>query len=64
MMKELLENARVIEDENGGKQKILSIGGLYVDEQVFAFGRGLKNNKTFPLLDDDIFLATHPKTGR
>lgn len=64
MLKELVENSPIIEDENGSKQRIISIGGLYVDKKFFDIGKVLKNTMQMTLLDDDIILATCPKTGR
>lgn len=62
-IKDLLESAVIIEDENGRKQRIISIGGLYVDGKFFSMGRDLNNLQKMPLLDEDVILATCPKTG-
>lgn len=54
----------MIEDENGEKQSILNAGGLFFDEKLFTSSRNLNNTKAWPLLNDDIVLATCPKTGK
>lgn len=64
MVKELLDNVRVIEDENGEKEHEISLGGLFVHTTIFtAPTREFRETWKFPLREDDIILATCPKTG-
>lgn len=59
-----MRKERLIEDENGVKQRVVSIGRVYVGEKCFDTGHVLKNNKKMSLLEDDIILASCPKTGK
>lgn len=64
MIKPLLEKVQAIEDENGEKQEMVSLGGLYVDAKFLrVYIRNIRNTKKWPLRDDDILLVSFPKTG-
>lgn len=64
MMKELLDNVRIIEDENGEKENEVSVGGLFMHTRLFTLpNRQLRETWKMSLRDDDIILATAPKTG-
>lgn len=63
-VEELIKNARTIEDEQGEAHRMVSAGGLYMDVNYFRIpNKGLKNTRKVLLREDDIFLATCPKTG-
>lgn len=64
MIQEVLKHVRTIKDENGEKQEMVNVGGLYLDAKLFRYPvRVLKDTKSMPLRDDDILLAASPKTG-
>lgn len=64
MVKELMDNVHTIEDENGNKHKLFSLGGLFLDANKFCKqSTSMRNTKNFSLRDDDIILAACPKTG-
>lgn len=64
MVNELERNALKIEDENDRQQKLISVGELIVPQNFFSIGTNLNDLKKMNLLDDDVILATCPKTGK
>lgn len=64
MIKELLDNVKTVKDENGEQQELVSLDGLCFNVKHLRPPVARTNvTRTISLRDDDIILATCPKTG-
>jgi len=65
MIKRLLDEKQVIVDEVGNTHELVNMGGLRFPTKLFETQERLfQNTKETVIQEDDIFLATYPKTGK
>ena len=63
-IKRLLDEKLVITDEEGETHEVVEMGGLRFPTKLFESQERLfQNTKDTVIREDDVFLATYPKTG-
>jgi len=64
-IKQLLDEKQVIVDEVGNTHELVNMGGLRFPTKLFETQERLfQNTKETVIQEDDVFLATYPKTGK
>jgi len=64
-IKRLLEDKRVITDEEGETHEFVDLGGLCFPTKLFETQERLFQNPKYTVIrEDDVLLATYPKTGQ
>ena len=63
-VKQLLDDKKQVKDEEGNTYEMVDIGGLRFPTKLFeSQERYIQNPMETVFRQDDVFLATYPKTG-